>query len=1624
MTVRKREARPGARRPFRPALRALFVAALGLVASGAVGCAQERAPINRVQANALAKSFFVGNDLVSTQDDPEFWTQGTLIDVGYGAAQDGLFTSTYAQPVSRIKWQITEDMLIGRITYERINDTDGKGKGPTDNDGVIAVAYPIISHFDIRRSYNTATGEELNVVEENTVDRPWYEREYFRVDWSRSLATDAYDFDTLSLMGIYGSIDYEPMAYYVNDPADPDAPVFDVENGYFDVTNKAFAKPKLIDLSSFGWGIDSFPACYLDPDFMNGTGPGASCNPVELTIRQSFRRVVDTDFEPQEWDGFRFQAYGAFMVERLGYCRNYGLCDDKWHRMITRYNLWERSHYYSDPNGMTGEVACNTEATTPYGSDPNRDEDGDGTADECASVTGSSGFGGSQCDTFKQKCTLPFRARTAKPITWYYSNDSNQDYYDGTRWATHEWDVALRAAVQTAKYAECTRIGDEDCSQYPVYNGQQIHNEDAIRIAREVDDCREGLPGARTGNCESIADQLGGDTHPAVVELAKMPEMLVLCHSPVQAGDPPACGDRRLPDDLDAQKCEDARRDLDHDTMARCNEALNVRMGDLRYHQVNVMRAPQTPSPWGIYTDSEDPLTGEKIAASINVWSHVADLWSQGVVDQVRYIKGELQTSDVTEGTYVRDWAKASEAAAGFTGVRLSRAELERQARSIAGAKSGSFGGSDAEKLEMKGQLPAEVLAKAKQLKGELSNVKASLDGESVMRPIYAQRRAAAMGTQTEAELMTPAMQQLSGVTELPLDGEVMNYASPLRGLNPSVQRELRMLKQNAMAERGFCMMEAPAPNSMTGLADILQEKFGAFDPTQSKGEQHARAERMRRYIAQRAHYSVIIHEMGHSVGLRHNFVSSSDAWGFRPQYWQLRTKDGSVTQVCDDADPTGEDCVGPRYYDPMTESERSQLIWMFMHHSVMEYAGENTQDLLGLGTYDFAAARMFYADAVAVHADPSYNVLTARGRGMIEKMDNFGGILGMQPVIGTANGQDSNNIHYSQINNEYQVIQNCAPIDPTSQRPSTWNDERDGTWHPTIDGFIVKGDGQNYSRCQQQPVDYVKWDSLRRPNTEEGEAPAFVRGGPMIDPQGRTRVPYGFATDRWADLGNLSVYRHDNGADPYELFNFFIAQQEIGHIFDYYRRNRNGFSVRVATGRNLWRFNEKMRDGAKGLGLLANIYRDFFLEIGFDFDTAWAQMASQPTFFRENLLASGIAFDHFVRMAARPQAGPHFRVNAGDLVLRSNDSTLGQPGTTRVIVPNGATGYFGDVGWGGKLLENRLAETKGEYDAEFTVNAGAYYDKVWVPMLLTESVDNFISDSLGDFHDARYRSVSMADLFPDGYRRWLGNALTGDDELKGPRIAAQANGNPITDDDDYPALAIGWTSWWKPTGPESCFPLDGSITCGIYSAGTNGDFDSQAPANTVVLDPQIGWEQQKFLIAMTLMYLPENQKQYWLDLMQIYELGVDNDPGFENRIEFHHPGGKVFVARTYGTEVIFGKTVQKGIGARILEYANQLVEQAYEVTPVTQNGVTWYVPVIGPTGAPIVKYDPSVVFVTSPTGAGAATIPGCSPTENYACTCTSNRACVELGDYVSVPLFMRQAFQDLEMTAKQKGVY
>jgi hypothetical protein len=210
-------------------------------------------------------------------------------------------------------------------------------------------------------------------------------------------------------------------------------------------------------------------------------------------------------------------------------------------------------------------------------------------------------------------------------------------------------------------------------------------------------------------------------------------------------------------------------------------------------------------------------------------------------------------------------------------------------------------------------------------------------------------------------------------------------------------------------------------------------------------------------------------------------------------------------------------------------------------------------------------------------------------------------------------------------------------------------------------------------------------------------------------------------------------------------------------------------------------------------------------------------------------------------------------------------------------------------------------------------------------------------------------------------------------------------------------------------------------------------------PANLAVIDPQVSWEQQKFLIASTLAYLPENQKQYWLNHMWIWELGTDNDPGFANRIEFHDPSGRSYVAKSFGKEQIFGKTVEKGIAGRVLEYANELLSKAYIVQAIDRDGdgvAEWYEPVLNSRNEAVVRYDPAVTTL-NPDGGGFRD-PGCNAAllkrytdgdatalDEMTCTCEQNLSCAALSGYTSVPYFLREAIGAFGMGGPgMRGIY
>jgi hypothetical protein len=155
-----------------------------------VGCGRPDT-VNRVQPNFVDKGLFEG----------EWWMTQTAIDVGAdvggvtwsgdsGFADLGLDAGE-SPSLARIRWVIDEDTLFAFRAYELVRGSNTGGDAD-DYRGQPIAAYRIESHFDIRREYNSVTGEPLNVIVENTDDQRWFDQPYMRVDWSRNLIRSFY----------------------------------------------------------------------------------------------------------------------------------------------------------------------------------------------------------------------------------------------------------------------------------------------------------------------------------------------------------------------------------------------------------------------------------------------------------------------------------------------------------------------------------------------------------------------------------------------------------------------------------------------------------------------------------------------------------------------------------------------------------------------------------------------------------------------------------------------------------------------------------------------------------------------------------------------------------------------------------------------------------------------------------------------------------------------------------------------------------------------------------------------------------------------------------------------------------------------------------------------------------------------------------------------------------------------------------------------------------------------------------------------------------------------------------------------------------------------------------------
>ncbi len=374
----------------------LLLAALGALLTSA--CAQEVGDIDRTQPNLVEKSQF----------DGEWYYQRTIVDVPAGAGFTFVGNADFGG-LDVISFDFEENVLLVRRELEFITGADDLTEQGADYEGEVVAAFPV-QHIDIQRQYNASTGEESNVIVENMSDRPWYERDYVRINWGSDLVHDlAFDFNRVLL---------EPLAFYPQDEGDleenpQDAPFYEEDGSYFDLTVRIFARAGMVYIPGYG----EAPSCWLFGNEFEECGAG------EYAVRHSFMRKDDTrQYVPQPYKGAVTDLFGFFVADRMHYDEFEGIREQDKTRTLTRHNMWV--NWY--------------DASTCTAVEPSTDPLIDGWV---------------YLDTTTACQEIPVAQRELRPIVYHVNTDFPDDLREIARGVSDQWNRIFNDVVVAQGYA-------------------------------------------------------------------------------------------------------------------------------------------------------------------------------------------------------------------------------------------------------------------------------------------------------------------------------------------------------------------------------------------------------------------------------------------------------------------------------------------------------------------------------------------------------------------------------------------------------------------------------------------------------------------------------------------------------------------------------------------------------------------------------------------------------------------------------------------------------------------------------------------------------------------------------------------------------------------------------------------------------------------------------------------------------------------------------------------------------------------------------------------------------------------------------------------------------------------
>lgn len=1154
--------------------------------------------------------------------------------------------------------------------------------------GAPLAVYPIDSHFDLKYTYNEATGEPTNVLEENDSDLFWYEREYLRAKWGDNQVVN-YQYTMSSFPFQWLQVDFDNdgvedaddmvakgngilMTLFEGDAA-PEGDSFRIfrdENEipeYMDFVVKYIVQSPVAYIDSYGADL---PLCAFYAWY---TGGLFECASEQIKSRTAFMKVDrDDTYKPQQYDDQLLDKFGYYRKERLNYDTQYDTTYSAVIRHIMRYDLWE-NHAFKD----------------------NGDYD--------------------------------YSKMTPQPIVFYLSEGFPRDLVPEAVLMGQEWAKPFNEVIEflngkdavpaSGMYVVCENNNTE--AQAALDAGLPVAETDPaicadMNYVKKQGDIR--YSSLVSVNEPTMAGLLGfGPPHADPLTGKIIAASAHIYHAAVQ---------RRA--NSAADMVETIAGYKDYVTMV---EGLDIGADDLPRHLAINHNPPSS---------SMDGAGGVKDLVSDVVRDRMRNFGMEKTDFDFTSMRMDMLKGDpeMEKKLILPDFRALFRDYKGGQGSPLPDSSVSRMAlRNWANYKgylrNRNIAAFYAKKtMFMEEYLNPALLGIAWEWKDEFDTrvCQLAFDAAQATEP----EDKLAFDVSQFDTLKDPCSKELEGSKRSPEAQPALAFYEEYDPSIPDSGDTCMFIKQGEL-EGYFWVNTCTVAKLGQQVAHAIQFSEQMYeeeywrpspwfadtkDPVIAKTQKAVRAigDEIRAEMVldfrKKVWLSVALHEVGHTVGLRHNFEASTDALNYPQEYWKEK-----VALAGD-----GKTWVPLDQFDPETDQQLKARMRELQYSSIMDY-GRRFNDLIhGLGLYDHAAIKFGYGGILEVFKEAPK--LGDYEKYLQDPQQDFAGDA--PPVALDANSIERlfKRVHYTQIPNVFGGI--ATPY------------ERENVLFSDVVGKACKIDGDcaggggcaGCTECRGQ------------------------LGGHYCSPPDKVEVPYRFCSDELAGMTpDCDVW--DQGADPYEIVRNTVDDYWWGWMwYGRWRGNTYAYDFFNAwyTNSVSFHFNRMRRQFQWWAINFARYNQNDWWQNVTGSDLPWDQ---DPNGGLAGSMAVDEAFSTLVQVFAIPEGNgigwaAQFGYNPNNGQYEKwtdfNDNVL-------------VKRFFLEEDYGRFAPRPMYASWYMMGDDAFPVSGGAIFDRLQAFVALTDPTTYFLN--IDEFPDAQKYLISFFTMFPDKMLTLLGGLTT-----------------------------------------------------------------------------------------------------------------------------------------------------------------------------------------------------------------------------------------------------------------------